>query len=153
MGRRARGPDGQLRLERGPVAAGLACRGGGPGPRFPRLCRSAGGCGRCQKDRSQMATTPGFPHSARPAGGRRKQRTTVMRTQRSLVTGVAAAALVLVLASGGALTASAGGQPAGGSAWPGARPPRPPHPVSPPPPPAPPPPPPPPHPPRTPPSA
>jgi len=42
-----------------------------------------------------------------------------MRTQRSLVTGIAAAALVLVLASGGALTASAGDQPAGGSAWPG----------------------------------
>jgi len=41
-----------------------------------------------------------------------------MRTQRSLVTGVAAAALVLVLASGAALTASAGDQPAGG-AWPG----------------------------------
>src|SRR5262249_45578706 len=41
-----------------------------------------------------------------------------MRTQRSLVTGVAAAALVLVFASGAALTASAGDQPAGGSAWP-----------------------------------
>ena len=41
-----------------------------------------------------------------------------MRTQRNLVTGIAAAALVLVLASGAALTASAGGgQPAGG-AWP-----------------------------------
>ncbi len=41
-----------------------------------------------------------------------------MRTRRNLVTGVAAAALVLVLASGAALTASAGDQPAGGSAWP-----------------------------------
>ena len=40
-----------------------------------------------------------------------------MRTRRNLVTGVAAAALALVLASGGALTASAGGQSAGG-AWP-----------------------------------
>src|SRR5215831_4691398 len=64
-----------------------------------------------------MATAPGFPHAARPTGGRRKPRTTVMRTRRSLVTGVAAAAaLVLVLASGAALTASAGDQPVGG-AW------------------------------------
>jgi hypothetical protein len=39
-----------------------------------------------------------------------------MRTRRNLVTGVAAAALVLVLASGAALTASAGDQPVG-SAW------------------------------------
>jgi hypothetical protein len=62
-----------------------------------------------------MATAPGFPPSARPAGGRRKQRTTVMRTRRNLVTGIAAAALVLVPASGAALTASAGGQPAGGA--------------------------------------
>ena len=36
-----------------------------------------------------------------------------MATQRNLVTGVAAAALALVLASGAALTASAGGQPTG----------------------------------------
>src|SRR5262249_48863937 len=69
-----------------------------------------------------MATAPGFSPSARPTGGRRKPRTTVMRTQRSLVTGVAAAALVLVLASGGALTASAGGQAAGGRGWAGAGP-------------------------------
>jgi hypothetical protein len=41
-----------------------------------------------------------------------------MQTRRNLVAGIAAAALVLVLASGGALTASAGGQPVGGSAWP-----------------------------------
>src|SRR5262249_61784081 len=69
-----------------------------------------------------MATAPGFSPSARPTGGRRKPRTTVMRTQRSLVTGIAAAALVLVLASGGALTASAGDQPARGRGWPGPRP-------------------------------
>src|SRR5262249_58671096 len=72
----------------------------------------------CHHDGSQMAPARGFPPSARPTGGRRKPRTTAMRTRRSLVTGVAAAALVLVLASGAALTASAGGQPAGGSAWP-----------------------------------
>jgi hypothetical protein len=41
-----------------------------------------------------------------------------MRTQRNLVTGIAAAALALVPASAAALTASAGGQPAGGSARP-----------------------------------
>jgi hypothetical protein len=40
-----------------------------------------------------------------------------MRTRRNLVTATAAAALVLVPATGAALTASAGGQPAGG-AWP-----------------------------------
>jgi hypothetical protein len=40
-----------------------------------------------------------------------------MRTRRNLVTGVAAAALALVLANGAALTASAGDQPAG-RAWP-----------------------------------
>jgi len=41
-----------------------------------------------------------------------------MRTRRNLITGIAAAALALVLANGAALTASAGGQPVGGSAWP-----------------------------------
>jgi hypothetical protein len=39
-----------------------------------------------------------------------------MKTRRNLVTGVAAVALVLLPASGGALTALAGDQPAG-SAW------------------------------------
>src|SRR5690348_3889689 len=60
-----------------------------------------------------MATTPGFPHSARPTGGRQKPRTTVMSTRRNLVTGITAAALALVLANGAALTAAAGDQPAG----------------------------------------
>src|SRR5690242_13865479 len=60
----------------------------------------------------RLSTLAGLA-SARPAGGRRKQRTTVMRTRRNLVTGITAAALALVLANGAALTAAAGDQPAG----------------------------------------
>ena len=60
----------------------------------------------------RLSTLAGLA-SARPAGGRRKQRTTVMRTRRNLVTGITAAALALVLANGAALTASAGDLPAG----------------------------------------
>ena len=68
-------------------------------------------CGRCQQDGSQIATTPGFPHSARPTGGRRKQRTIVMRTRRNVVTGIAAAALALT--AGGIAVGSSGGTPTG----------------------------------------
>src|SRR5262249_14936038 len=118
MGRRARGPDGRFRLERGPVAAGLACPGRGARPACPPA-RAVRPVLRALSTRRQPdGTGAGFSPSARPAGGRRKPRTTVMRTQQNLVTGIAAAALVLVLASGAALTASAGDQPAGGSAWP-----------------------------------
>ena len=61
-----------------------------------------------------MTTTPGFPHSARPTGGRRKQRTTVMRTRRNLVTGIAAAALALTAC--GMAAGCSGGTPAGHAA-------------------------------------
>ena len=84
------------------------------GPRSLRSWRSARCWGRCQQGVSQMTTTPGFPVSARPTGGRRKQRTTVMRTRRNLVSGIAAA--VLGLAACGMAGGCSGGTPAGHAA-------------------------------------